>query len=72
MYGREGGMTSFYQALLDRGVPRFAAGKALRAKIIRDARRRRVPQVPPGQSPRHKPEGYTHWCGSCYERSKGR
>jgi len=72
MDGRGGGTPSnydFYSTLIDRGVPRYAAGKALRAKMRRDAAKRATPKIGPGTHPRHHTDGF---CGSCYERSKGR
>ena len=73
MYGREGGTTTFYQDLLDRGVPRYAAGKALRAKMRRDVEARRAsagPEIGPTYS-RHQ-SMHRNWCGQCYEQAKGR
>jgi len=59
----------YYTGLMAKGVPRYAAGKALRAFLQRAIRARRL--VTRYRTPKHR-HRTTNFCGSCYERSKGR
>ena len=70
MGGRDG--YTYLQALIDKGVPFYAASQATRAHQRREMRKR-VASAPKRSVlvSTHKPHGQA-WCGACYERSKGR
>jgi len=59
----------YYLNLLRKGVPRYAASKALRAYLRRA--RRPGPLATRFKAPSHR-HRVPDFCGACYERSKGR
>ena len=73
MGGWDGNSALVYmQSLIDKGVPFYAASQATKSYTRRQMRKR-LATTPKRQLllPTHKSHG-TAWCGSCYERSKGR
>jgi len=70
--GRRAGITDpyeYYVKLLKKGVPRYAASRALRAHIRRTSSASRVVFRYKGAFHRHRSPDF---CGKCYERSKGK